>query len=254
MADWCSSSQKYSIVWLGNHTSVWGSWYDLGSGQWGFACCHSVISNSYCTGEAGIEASKASSAQQLLKDAPSFGNAASSSSSTLDVSSRDRDTDRRQEEASSRKKHGLGEGEIELDQDRLAAALKAEKRKRNGDAGEEEWQRDKRLKQAGSTWGNASTEVTEEELEAYRMARIGSTEDPVSVIIPNPRRKNLILTTTLFTDGKLYRRRAIGNLSDHPPTLRTPHCILLSSVRLMLYYETISTHLSMIRIFIVHYS
>jgi hypothetical protein len=38
----------------GNHTSVWGSWW--ANFQWGFACCHSTVKNSYCTGEAGKEA------------------------------------------------------------------------------------------------------------------------------------------------------------------------------------------------------
>ncbi|KAN0059662.1 mRNA splicing protein [Thecaphora frezii] len=43
-----------------NHTAVWGSWYDINSAQWGYRCCHSTMPNSYCTGEAGIEASKSS--------------------------------------------------------------------------------------------------------------------------------------------------------------------------------------------------
>ncbi|VDL14797.1 unnamed protein product [Hymenolepis diminuta] len=34
-----------------NHKSVWGSyWY---AGQWGYRCCHSLIKESYCTGEKG---------------------------------------------------------------------------------------------------------------------------------------------------------------------------------------------------------
>ncbi|KAK7897029.1 mRNA splicing protein [Exophiala xenobiotica] len=34
-----------------NHTSVWGSWWrDF---TWGYACCHSTVKNSYCTGDAG---------------------------------------------------------------------------------------------------------------------------------------------------------------------------------------------------------
>ena len=41
-------------VLLNNHTSVWGSWWS--NFQWGFACCHSTVKNSYCTGEAGKEA------------------------------------------------------------------------------------------------------------------------------------------------------------------------------------------------------
>lgn len=41
-------------VFLNNHTSVWGSWWS--NFQWGYACCHSSIKNSYCTGEEGKRA------------------------------------------------------------------------------------------------------------------------------------------------------------------------------------------------------
>lgn len=41
-------------VLINNHTSVWGSWW--ANFKWGYACCHSVIKNSYCTGEEGRDA------------------------------------------------------------------------------------------------------------------------------------------------------------------------------------------------------
>ncbi|KAI4152387.1 MAG: hypothetical protein L6R39_001839 [Caloplaca ligustica] len=41
-------------VLINNHTSVWGSWWK--NFQWGYACCHSTIKNSYCTGEEGKSA------------------------------------------------------------------------------------------------------------------------------------------------------------------------------------------------------
>ena len=44
-------------VHINNHTAVWGSYWQ--DGRWGYACCHSLTKNSYCTGKAGIEASKA---------------------------------------------------------------------------------------------------------------------------------------------------------------------------------------------------
>ncbi len=37
-----------------NHKSVWGSWW--ANFQWGYACCHSTVKNSYCTGEEGKRA------------------------------------------------------------------------------------------------------------------------------------------------------------------------------------------------------
>lgn len=38
-------------VYIHNHTSVWGSWWS--DFRWGYACCHSLVKNSYCTGEEG---------------------------------------------------------------------------------------------------------------------------------------------------------------------------------------------------------
>ncbi|KAJ4451387.1 pre-mRNA-splicing factor SLU7 [Periplaneta americana] len=42
-------------VYPNNHTAVWGSYWH--NGRWGFKCCHSFIKNTYCTGEAGKNAS-----------------------------------------------------------------------------------------------------------------------------------------------------------------------------------------------------
>lgn len=36
-----------------NHTEIWGSWFNRSNMRWGFACCHSQVQNSYCTGDAG---------------------------------------------------------------------------------------------------------------------------------------------------------------------------------------------------------
>ena len=38
-------------VLINNHESIWGSWWV--TFQWGYACCHSTVKNSYCTGEEG---------------------------------------------------------------------------------------------------------------------------------------------------------------------------------------------------------
>ncbi|KAK8816236.1 hypothetical protein WA556_001181, partial [Blastocystis sp. ATCC 50177/Nand II] len=35
-------------VYPGNHTSVWGSWYNREEGKWGYACCHLCVKNAYC--------------------------------------------------------------------------------------------------------------------------------------------------------------------------------------------------------------
>jgi len=38
-----------------NHTSVWGSYFNVETGSWGFDCCHSCLRNSFCTGFVGRE-------------------------------------------------------------------------------------------------------------------------------------------------------------------------------------------------------
>jgi len=45
-------------VFINNHTTVWGSWWK--DHQWGYKCCKQFIRNSYCTGQAGIDAAEAS--------------------------------------------------------------------------------------------------------------------------------------------------------------------------------------------------
>ena len=49
-----TTNSKYEEdVYPGNHTSVWGSyWHNF---KWGYDCCHSLIKQSYCIGESGIE-------------------------------------------------------------------------------------------------------------------------------------------------------------------------------------------------------
>ncbi|KAI5284700.1 mRNA splicing protein [Ascosphaera aggregata] len=51
-------------IYINNHTSVWGSWWQ--SFTWGYACCHSTVKNSYCTGEEGKKAFEESRSMPLL--------------------------------------------------------------------------------------------------------------------------------------------------------------------------------------------
>lgn len=44
-------------IMIGNHKKVWGSYWK--DGMWGFKCCHSLMKNSYCTGDAGKEINNA---------------------------------------------------------------------------------------------------------------------------------------------------------------------------------------------------
>jgi pre-mRNA-processing factor SLU7 len=63
-------------VLINNHTSVWGSWWK--DFQWGYACCHSIVKNSFCTGETGRQAAEEAerfSQGLLLPTAEDAGNA-----------------------------------------------------------------------------------------------------------------------------------------------------------------------------------
>ncbi|KAF9970424.1 mRNA splicing protein, partial [Modicella reniformis] len=53
-----AKSKYQEDVYINNHTSVWGSFWD--DGKWGYKCCRSFMKMSYCTGKAGIEAQEAS--------------------------------------------------------------------------------------------------------------------------------------------------------------------------------------------------
>jgi pre-mRNA-processing factor SLU7 len=56
-----AAKSKYpEDVLINNHTSVWGSWWS--DFKWGYACCHSLVKNSYCTGEQGKRLLKESDA------------------------------------------------------------------------------------------------------------------------------------------------------------------------------------------------
>ncbi|GBE81115.1 pre-mRNA-splicing factor SLU7 [Sparassis latifolia] len=152
-------------VYVNNHTEIWGSWYDQTSGQWGYGCCHSSVHLSYCTGQAGIEAARASSAMNLLASATS--NSASPPPPEPVQDDRIEDRKKKAEELFSKKR--LGEGEVSLDKDRLAQAIGEErKRKARGEDGDDRYGK----RQKGG-------EVTQEELEAYRMHR-RMTEDPMA--------------------------------------------------------------------------
>ncbi|KXN91047.1 Pre-mRNA-splicing factor SLU7 [Leucoagaricus sp. SymC.cos] len=151
-------------VLVNNHTTVWGSWYDTSTGTWGYACCHSSVHLSYCAGRVGIDAVQASSAQSLL---------AAPSSSNSDPKEDSRANDIAKVEQNYSKKR-VGEGDVKLDKNRLAHALSEEKkRKGRGDDDDRTGKRRKGVLETGTH------EVTEEELEAYRMTR-RMVEDPMA--------------------------------------------------------------------------
>ena len=133
---------------------MWGSWYDTSTGAWGYACCHSSIHISYCSGLVGIEAAQASSAQQLL---------ASSSTQASQPKIDTEDSAERVERVDQNySKKRIGEGDVKLDRDLLAQSILDEKKRKTMKDGD-----DRSSKKQKSGLGTGSHEVTEEELGTF---------------------------------------------------------------------------------------
>ncbi|KAF5380599.1 hypothetical protein D9615_004581 [Tricholomella constricta] len=156
-------------VLVNNHTCVWGSWFDTSTATWGYACCHSIIHISYCSGSAGIEAAQASSAQSLLAAAPANPQPTSFNERPASISE---EPLQRVEQNFSKKR--VGEGDVKLDKESLTRALNEEKKRKLD--GEED---DRSGKKRKGVMGSGSHDVTEEELEAYRMNR-RMVDDPMA--------------------------------------------------------------------------
>ncbi len=198
-----------------NHTKVWGSWYDVAAAVWGYRCCHSTVYNSYCTGEAGIEASKAT----LLPPPPPPAKASKERkrhrSRSIDSSSSEGSPRRR----SSRKNRGdsgaagytsrkeLGSGDVasRLDSRKLEAAMQEERARHDPALAAQLDEAKRRRFEALPDWlqdaerinakhhppahAAADTEVTEEQLEAYRRINGSAparSEDPMANYTDNP--------------------------------------------------------------------
>ena len=180
-------ANHYTLVYINNHTHVWGSWYDPSASSWGYACCHSTVNISYCTGQAGIEAAAASSTKNLLTSSSRPVETVPQPVETVQESSRDAE-ERRRAAKNAFGKDRVGEGEVQLDKERLAQAIKEEKKRKAW--GDDDGRSGKRAK------GDEPHEITEEQLgegfdhypiarvltpviEAYRMNR-SRMEDPMA--------------------------------------------------------------------------
>ncbi|KAJ3089267.1 mRNA splicing protein [Quaeritorhiza haematococci] len=174
-----------------NHTAVWGSYWK--DGKWGYACCHSFSKNAYCTGEAGKEAAKAS--QQLLEKLKDEEESSSSSQKrtlleqhVAKIAKDGVENGSTEDGASGSKKRGrgerLGEGDVQLDPKKLKKAIEQEELRRQlaaeGDDDERGWKGKGKGKGKGKYNSmNPEREVTEEELEAYRLKKANAF-DPMA--------------------------------------------------------------------------
>lgn len=153
-------SQYEEDIFINGHTTVWGSYFHKGAFQWGYADDHSLLKNSYCTGENGRIANDESNemrfgsgkagsaalaqARGMLKARPGGGAAAAPPS------------------ASRSKLYGEADRSRDFEADKVKAALdKAADQELDGNAPH------KRKYHSME----ADVQLTEEDMEAYRLRK-----------------------------------------------------------------------------------
>jgi len=154
-------------VYVGNHTSVWGSWWT--AGQWGYKCCHSTVKHSYCTGAAGIHASQEAE-QRMARNVAQVTQGRDGSADAPPPSSM-------QQPLKTVTWGSDVAADIQLDPQRLAAALARQERELQGDGqGRGAGGLDERKRGYNSL---SEAAVTEEDMEAWRQKR-SRGDDPLA--------------------------------------------------------------------------
>mmetsp|Transcript_9614 Transcript_9614/g.11072 ORF Transcript_9614/g.11072 Transcript_9614/m.11072 type:complete len:592 (-) Transcript_9614:159-1934(-) len=146
-------------VFPGNHTSVWGSYYDVDTQQWGFACCWQTNKKGYCTGEAGKKAKIASMRMKL--DA----NTSERDVNTTDETSGTSANEIKGYDPSEKSMlYGTGNVDVKLDPSKLEAAKKryeeSNRREETGESGKRKY----------NSFENSGS-LTVEDMEIYKRNR-----------------------------------------------------------------------------------
>ncbi|KAK9809714.1 hypothetical protein WJX73_009141 [Symbiochloris irregularis] len=148
----------------GNHTSVWGSWWK--DGQWGYACCHQTLKQSYCTGEAGRRAE--AMAEQRMAD-----NLAARAQQ-LEERRANGDEPAQQAKPSKAAWGTETDDAVELDADKLAEAIQRARK-----AAAEPAERDERKRKYNSLADGE--DLSAEDMEAYRLTKLRE-DDPLAMM------------------------------------------------------------------------
>lgn len=174
-----ATSRYDEDVLVNNHTKIWGSYWN--QGKWGYACCHSCVKSSYCIGIKGIEDEKA--AEELMK---------ANMERAKERAHEKREENSKKLTEKGKDIWGADAKDIQLDPEKLSEALKREderlrkekKRRENGgndsdEEDEDDVENGKKKKKKRVKYNDShEVEVTEEDMEAYRMMR-DRGEDPM---------------------------------------------------------------------------
>eukprot|EP01111_Echinosteliopsis_oligospora_P010548 TRINITY_DN3308_c0_g1_i1.p1 TRINITY_DN3308_c0_g1~~TRINITY_DN3308_c0_g1_i1.p1 ORF type:complete len:560 (+),score=183.31 TRINITY_DN3308_c0_g1_i1:54-1733(+) len=156
-------------VYLSNHTQVWGSFWE--NGEWGFACCHQLVKGSYCTGEAG-KAVKQEMQKALAPSSSSSTDEPEEDKTALDPSLAKKLKKKKEKELKEKE-----EKEKKEKEERFNRALQAEDALRNTSDSQYHGVNSDR-KRAYNSRSKDDYNVTEEDMEAYRLKRLRS-DDPM---------------------------------------------------------------------------
>jgi len=158
---------------VNGHTTVWGSFFHRGAFRWGYADDHSLLQNSYCTGLNGRMAND--DANELRYGTGEAGSAALAQAREMlkaIPSAKGKDPSLQNGPPSSQQSKLYGEVDqnIKLDPQKVQEALKKVEKETSKNE-------DDRKRKYHSV--NAQVDVTEEEMEAYRMKK-DRTDDPMA--------------------------------------------------------------------------
>ena len=168
-------SKYQEDVFINGHTAVWGSYFHMGAFTWGYADDHSLIRNSYGTGDNGRKANDESNSMR-------YGTGVAGSAALAQArgmlkampTSKKGDNQKKFEAPSSRSRlYGEADQKADIDAEKLKKALEKEQKaslQNNHDLND-------RKRKYNSM--NAEVDVTEEEMEAYRLRKERS-DDPMA--------------------------------------------------------------------------
>mmetsp|Transcript_17315 Transcript_17315/g.58791 ORF Transcript_17315/g.58791 Transcript_17315/m.58791 type:complete len:374 (-) Transcript_17315:58-1179(-) len=185
------TSKYEEDVYPGNHASVWGSFFDRRRFKWGYACCHSVVRGSYCTGEAGKAANDAAGLGVLHEEATR-----KMLEAKTPAERKGEEEERKRREMTTRADvFGESEATPQLDEERLREAVEREKDFQRRAVGGERGSAEDRKRRYNSM---EEVEMTKEGMEAYRLTR-RRAEDPMADMLGSE-------TLLEYNDGKSGKR------------------------------------------------
>jgi pre-mRNA-processing factor SLU7 len=165
-------------VFINGHTTVWGSYFHKGAFTWGYDDDHSLLKNSYCTGRNGRMANDEANAMQ-------YGTGQAGSATLEQVRrqmlppSQQRSTTEQQQRVMNRSKlYGEVDPTLPLDEQKVQEALRQGKKRDDGatsDAHDSRWNKRKKYNS-----NDAEEEMTPEMMEAYRIQKVNSANDPMA--------------------------------------------------------------------------